>query len=500
MASSKSLSFPVVAASKSLSFPAAVQSNKGTLAARKRIKSGGGAREKKENSGGAREEQGKDDGVGEEQVQRRRDGRRRHRGTGLREMRERQILGFLSIYRLLSLSLARGITLLPFHLHSTRGTASGLELVPHSTNLCQPLDLPGSNGRESVRNAAARSLVLSNEDDLALERELMMLNKPYVKSFKDSYSVVFDCVDIYRQPAFDHPLLKNHKLQIPPRSYSKSLITHFGLQESCPDGTVLIRRTLKEDLLRARAFRGPLKPQKDQSFTPMSYTSTIPGQHFALLLINSEEGSKFQATGAVLEVYPLNVQQGQSSSAQILLVDDSSNAVSVIQSGWHVDPDREGDTQTRLVTYWTADDYHKTGCMNMLCPGFVLLSRTTSPGMDVVQTGNWQVVVGDEVVGYFPKEIINGMSGGTEVQMGGIVYASPGQKSPPMGNGIQPVHGGNYRAARFTWVAAQGARIANWTVARDVADINIYDATVTSSSGIGPEGVVFEYGGPGGQP
>lgn len=67
--------------------------------------------------------------------------------------------------------------------------------------------------------------------------------------------------------------------QIPPRSYSKSLITHFGLQESCPDGTVLIRRTLKEDLLRARAFRGPLKPQKDQSFTPMSYTSTIPGQH-----------------------------------------------------------------------------------------------------------------------------------------------------------------------------------------------------------------------------
>ncbi|KAF2919631.1 protein neprosin [Oryza sativa Japonica Group] len=361
-------------------------------------------------------------------------------------------------------------------------------------------------------NAAARSLVLSNEDDLALERELMMLNKPYVKSFKDSYGVVFDCVDIYRQPAFDHPLLKNHKLQIPPRSYSKSLITHFGLQESCPDGTVLIRRTLKEDLLRARAFRGPLKPQKDQSFTPMSYTSTIPGQHFALLLINSEEGSKFQATGAVLEVYPLNVQQGQSSSAQILLVDDSSNAVSVIQSGWHVDPDRESDTQTRLVTYWTADDYHKTGCMNMLCPGFVLLSRTTSPGMVLttgsiplnmtkdIQTGNWQVVVGDEVVGYFPKEIINGMSGGTEVQMGGIVYASPGQKSPPMGNGIQPVHGGNYRAARFTWVAAQGARIANWTVARDVADINIYDATVTSSSGTGPEGAVFEYGGPGGQP
>jgi hypothetical protein len=24
----------------------------------------------------------------------------------------------------------------------------------------------------------------------------------------------FDCVDIYKQPAFDHPLLKNHKIQV----------------------------------------------------------------------------------------------------------------------------------------------------------------------------------------------------------------------------------------------------------------------------------------------
>jgi len=24
-----------------------------------------------------------------------------------------------------------------------------------------------------------------------------------------------DCIDIYKQPAFDHPLLKNHKLQVP---------------------------------------------------------------------------------------------------------------------------------------------------------------------------------------------------------------------------------------------------------------------------------------------
>ena len=91
-----------------------------------------------------------------------------------------------------------------------------------------------------------RSSTIS-ESDFELERELKMLNKPYVKSFKvtmpweqtlrcqvlkmiresksdvlilylmkwqDNYGVVFDCVDIYKQPAFDHPLLKNHILQV----------------------------------------------------------------------------------------------------------------------------------------------------------------------------------------------------------------------------------------------------------------------------------------------
>uniref|UniRef100_A0A0E0I3J6 AB hydrolase-1 domain-containing protein n=1 Tax=Oryza nivara TaxID=4536 RepID=A0A0E0I3J6_ORYNI len=62
-------SFLAVAASKSLSFPAAAQSNKGTLAARERIKSGSGAREKKGNGGGVGEETSP--AAEEEQVRRR---------------------------------------------------------------------------------------------------------------------------------------------------------------------------------------------------------------------------------------------------------------------------------------------------------------------------------------------------------------------------------------------------------------------------------------------
>ncbi|URE15909.1 hypothetical protein MUK42_11957 [Musa troglodytarum] len=55
---------------------------------------------------------------------------------------------------------------------------------------------------------------LTEEEESELERKLKTLNKPYVKSFKDEYGTTYDCVDIYKQPAFDHPLLKNHTLQV----------------------------------------------------------------------------------------------------------------------------------------------------------------------------------------------------------------------------------------------------------------------------------------------
>lgn len=55
-----------------------------------------------------------------------------------------------------------------------------------------------------------------------------------------------------------------------------------------------------------------------------------------MLLIDSEKGSKFQAAGAVVEVDILALPSGQRSSAQIMLVDDSSSRVSVVQAGWMV--------------------------------------------------------------------------------------------------------------------------------------------------------------------
>lgn len=195
-----------------------------------------------------------------------------------------------------------------------------------------------------------------------------------------------------------------------------------------------------------------------------------------------------------------------------------------------------------------ADDYRSTGCLNVQCPGFVVVSQTSTPGMVLPggiaaisiskvpaecnnwplarislqfihpqyiqelillvfffvlfflcqdeQTGNWQVFLNQENVGHFPKEIINSMTGATQVQMGGMTYAPAGQKSPPMGNGVAPVTGKTTSASKFAQAKVQGANVAKSRLTKDVSDPAIYNIIVSSVSG--PDGNAFQYGGPGG--
>ncbi|XP_056173910.1 uncharacterized protein LOC130139934 [Syzygium oleosum] len=51
-------------------------------------------------------------------------------------------------------------------------------------------------------------LVRSNAEEQESEQE----RRP-IKTFKTNYGEIIDCINIYKQPAFDHPLLKDHKLQ-----------------------------------------------------------------------------------------------------------------------------------------------------------------------------------------------------------------------------------------------------------------------------------------------
>ncbi|XP_060964941.1 protein neprosin-like [Cannabis sativa] len=248
---------------------------------------------------------------------------------------------------------------------------------------------------------------LSRDELLEIENQLERLNKSSIKTIKTHYGDIYDCIDFYEQPAFDHPLLKNHKydFQMKPSSHMAPMVRedkppknvrqvsiNSGLKgEKCPIGFVPIRRTTKEDLIRAKLFT-------------KSYTSRI----------NSPPTS-------------------------------------------HVNPSVYGDNKTRIFIYFQAGEL---SCFNTVCPGFVLVDpqpmidrilRETHPGTfptweigiyiyrDQV-TGNWwlQLTKDHDQIGYWPSSIFSGglKDLATYIDWGGETYSPLGQIGPPMGSGL----------------------------------------------------------------
>ncbi|XP_042950335.1 uncharacterized protein LOC122282451 [Carya illinoinensis] len=166
---------------------------------------------------------------------------------------------------------------------------------------------------------------------LKIERQLKILNKPYIKSIKTAEGDIFDCVDIYKQPAFDHPLLKNHSIQMKPnffpeRGEDKTLphvakTSAVGLSEGCPFGTVPIKRTRKEDLLLAKMF------VKDSGSNIAS-----PPTHYATRKLQSSAGTNYKGAAATINIQNPQVIDNQFSQAFIQV----RSGVDVIQVGWMV--------------------------------------------------------------------------------------------------------------------------------------------------------------------
>ncbi|XP_056852442.1 uncharacterized protein LOC108845320 [Raphanus sativus] len=259
----------------------------------------------------------------------------------------------------------------------------------------------------------------------------------------DSFLQDFDCVDIYKQPAFQHPLLKHHKIQ-EIFSLDANLDTKSEYKtnyQSCPKGTV------------------PILKQRNGTKRVHLDTVEYPGQHFATIE-TVLDGSIYRGAEAWISLHSLTVQNNQYSKSQIWLENGPRNELNSIQVGWAVHPRLYGDTRTRFTMYWTADGYKNTGCYNIQCPGFVIVTRIPWIGIAFPRTsiygnvsvtftpqvfqdglsGNWGLKVVNEVIGYWPKELFTHLNNGASlVRFGGNTFMAPDGISPPMGNGHFPV-------------------------------------------------------------
>ncbi|XP_010551597.1 PREDICTED: uncharacterized protein LOC104822160 [Tarenaya hassleriana] len=318
-----------------------------------------------------------------------------------------------------------------------------------------------------VSVSSAANQTLRPQDELRklklIRKHLLKINKPAVKTIQSPDGDVIDCVLSHQQPAFDHPQLRGQRPMEPPempKGYIKEEEMSENFQrwsvsgESCPEGTVPIRRTEEEDMLRSSSLR-----RFGRKIRRVRRDSTSNGHEHAVGYVS---GAEYYGAKASVNVWsPRVVSQYEFSLSQMWVIAGSfNNDLNTIEAGWQVSPELYGDTYPRFFTYWTSDAYQTTGCYNLLCSGFVQTNSRIAIGAAISPVssykggqfdislliwkdpkhGNWWLQFGKgTLVGYWPAFLFTHLrSHATMLQFGGeVVNSRPSgsHTSTQMGSG-----------------------------------------------------------------
>ncbi|KAI4986778.1 hypothetical protein ZWY2020_019408 [Hordeum vulgare] len=364
---------------------------------------------------------------------------------------------------------------------------------------------------------------------------LRRLNKPPLATIQSLDGDIIDCVHISKQPAFDHPLLKNHTIQMQPAynpggMYDKSNIAPHCIAQTwhqngkCPENTIPIRRTKYEDLLRASSIRRYAKKRPESIANlnsvnePVTPNISTGHQH----AIAYAQVDNYHGTKATFNLWKPTIGRDNDFSLTQLWITGGSyrgNDLNTIEAGWQVYPDLYKDRNTRLFVYWTRDAYQTTGCYNLQCPGFIQTNNQIALGGSISPTstyggaqydidilvwkdkvgGNWWLQVGGYYVGYWPSFIFSYLeNSASSVQWGGEVYSPDvGQTSTHMGSGHFPNEG--FRQASYIRNIQVVDTSNSLIPPSDVGLIARHKNSYNVQSGIyGSDwGIYIYYGGPG---
>jgi len=312
-----------------------------------------------------------------------------------------------------------------------------------------------------------------NVTEIKLKRigkHLKRLNKPALKTIQSPDGDTIDCVLAHQQPAFDHPRLKGLLPLEPPVRRPKGYKTGSSLknfqpwhrQGKCPKGTVPIRRTKKEDVMRFGSVKrfGRKPHRRPTPWNPTKHYTVDSGTHEHS--VGFVSGDQYYGAKASLNVWTPHIQKpSEFSLSQMWVISGTfDNDLNTIEAGWQVSPELYGDSYPRFFTYWTTDAYQATGCYNLLCSGFVQTNNEIAIGAAISPTsqynggqfdisllvwkdpnhGNWWLEFGDgQLVGYWPAFLFSHLADhATMVQWGGeIVNTMPEgmHTSTQMGSG-----------------------------------------------------------------
>ncbi|CAL9189732.1 unnamed protein product [Musa hybrid cultivar] len=378
-----------------------------------------------------------------------------------------------------------------------------------------------------------------------IQRHLERINKPAAKTIQSPDGDIIDCVPRHKQPALDHPLLSDHKIQRvapqrpkfkverAPRNYSASDAARRAWQAwhhvgHCPRGTVPIRRSSVDDVLRAKSlFHFGKKQMRVPLARKVDAPDVVSGNGHEHAIAYTANDQEVYGAKATMNVWDPSVQaENEFSLSQIWILSGSFDGADLnsIEAGWQVSPELYGDSRPRLFTYWTSDAYRATGCYNLLCAGFIqtnnriaigaAISPVSSPGSsqyDITilvwkdpKLGNWWMSFGESMlVGYWPAELFTHLSDrATMVEWGGeVVNMRPNGEhtSTQMGSG-RFAGSGFGKASYFRnleVVDADNSLVSAQAITTLAENTKCYDIRSFSNA---DWGTYFYFGGPGNNP
>ncbi|XP_074270743.1 protein neprosin-like [Silene latifolia] len=347
--------------------------------------------------------------------------------------------------------------------------------------------------------------------------------KTILKTIKTEDGEVIDCVNILKQPAFSHPLLLNHTIQLEPsfnaitncfRSRGDLLIQSWHKYGQCPDGSIPIVRKLMQG-----NNNRPIFPKQ---FPPFSSADMLQNNNDAnyqhqWALVSADRDGQIQGGHAKINNWrPFVNQEGGSMSQIWIAASSGDNDRETIEVGWMVAPST-GSSDSKIFIYWTNDNYQSTGCYNLDCPGFVQTSNTLAIGAKLAnistyggaqfdieydvrkdpKSKNWWLTINGQTQGYWPAKLFKKMSKNADViAWGGEVVDSVDYKNPThMGNGRTTEENPSYVKQLKFYVDDEDAPEVT-PAADDLSILETQGNCYAVSENDGDELVVF-YGGPG---
>ncbi|KAF5443112.1 hypothetical protein F2P56_035700, partial [Juglans regia] len=192
------------------------------------------------------------------------------------------------------------------------------------------------------REERAANQTFRPEDELQklklIRSRLRKINKPAVQTIQSPDGDFIDCVVSHLQPAFDHPQIKGKKPLYPPdrpKGHNPMGVVEENFQlwsmsgESCPEGTIPVRRTTEQDMLRASSVRRfGRKPRK---YVRRDFSSD--GHEHAVGYVSGEQ---YYGAKASINVWaPRVANQYEFSLSQMWVISGSfGDDLNTIEAGW----------------------------------------------------------------------------------------------------------------------------------------------------------------------